>query len=107
MNGTPNQTPGEDITGQPLQVKSRYALTLIFIIKLLDVMGITMLSPVAPQVVLRYSSEAVIVTMITVIYACGQFIAAPLIGKLGGHNGRRRCFSSAFSVNRLVILFLV
>ncbi|OGO25991.1 MAG: hypothetical protein A2136_08735 [Chloroflexi bacterium RBG_16_54_11] len=56
---------------------------------LMDVMGITMLSPVAPQIVLRYSSEAVVVTLITIVYACGQFIASPLIGKLGDRYGRR------------------
>jgi DHA1 family tetracycline resistance protein-like MFS transporter len=56
---------------------------------LMDVMGITMLLPVAPQIVLRYSNQALMVTMIAVIYAGGQFIAAPLIGKLGDRYGRR------------------
>ena len=76
-------------TGQHPQVKTRRALSLIFIVMLMDVMGITMLSPVAPQIVLRFSSEAVAVTMITIVYACGQVIAAPLIGKLGDRFGRR------------------
>jgi DHA1 family tetracycline resistance protein-like MFS transporter len=62
---------------------------VIFFVMLMDVMGITMLSPVAPQIVLRFSSEAVLVAMITVVYACGQVIAAPLIGKLGDRYGRR------------------
>lgn len=52
-------------------------------------MGITVLSPVAPQIVLRYSSEALMVTMVTVVYAGGQFIAAPILGKLGDRFGRR------------------
>jgi MFS transporter, DHA1 family, tetracycline resistance protein len=86
-------TPDPDSVNQVRQPtarkKSSPALILIFLIMLLDVMGITMLSPVAPQIVLRYSSEAVMVTMITIIYACGQFIAAPLIGKLGDRYGRR------------------
>ena len=68
---------------------TRRSLFLIFLIMLMDVMGITMLSPVAPQIVLRYSSQALMVTMITMAYALGQFVAAPLIGKLGDRYGRR------------------
>jgi MFS transporter, DHA1 family, tetracycline resistance protein len=69
--------------------KTRRALGLIFFVMLMDVMGITMLSPVAPQIVLRFSNQALMVTMIAVIYASGQFIAAPMIGKLGDRYGRR------------------
>ncbi len=89
MKSTLNPNPSNDETRHLQQQKTRYSLSLIFFIMLLDVMGITMLSPVAPQIVLRFSSEAVLVTMITVVYACGQFIAAPLIGKLGDRYGRR------------------
>ena len=56
---------------------------------LMDVIGITLLSPVAPYIVQKFSSEALMVTMLTVLYAGGQFIAAPLIGKLGDRYGRR------------------
>lgn len=56
---------------------------------LMDVIGITVLSPVAPQIVLRYSDQALMVTMVTIIYAGGQFIAAPIIGKFGDRYGRR------------------
>ncbi len=65
------------------------ALGLIFFIMLMDVIGITLLSPVAPYLVRIYSDEAMMVTLITVLYAGGQFIAAPLIGKLGDRYGRR------------------
>lgn len=56
---------------------------------LMDVVGITLLSPVAPQIILRYSSSALIVTLVPVVYAAGQFVAAPLFGKLGDRWGRR------------------
>lgn len=56
---------------------------------LMDIIGILLLSPVAPKIVLRYSDSAVIVTLITVIYAGGQFIASPLLGKIGDRVGRR------------------
>jgi DHA1 family tetracycline resistance protein-like MFS transporter len=68
---------------------NKRSLGLIFFIMLMDVVGITLLSPVAPYIVRRYSNEALMVTMITVLYAGGQFVAAPLIGKLGDRYGRR------------------
>jgi multidrug resistance protein len=65
------------------------ALGLIFSIMLMDIIGITILSPVAPYIVQKYSSEALMVTMVTILYAVGQFVAAPLMGKLGDRYGRR------------------
>ena len=82
------------MAGPPAQAalapaKTRGALALIFFIMLMDVIGITLLSPVAPYLVQEYSSQALMVTLVTVLYAGGQFIAAPLIGKLGDRYGRR------------------
>jgi multidrug resistance protein len=68
---------------------TKRSLGLIFIIMLMDVIGITILAPVAPYLVRRFSDAALMVTMVTVLYAGGQFIAAPLIGKLGDRYGRR------------------
>ena len=56
---------------------------------LMDIVGLSILSPVAPYLVERYSSEALMVTMVTVLYAAAQFFAAPLMGKLGDRYGRR------------------
>ncbi|MGA2490776.1 MAG: MFS transporter [Anaerolineales bacterium] len=69
--------------------KTKAALSLIFVIMLMDVIGITLLSPVAAYIVQKYSHAALMVSMLTVLYAAGQFIAAPLIGKLGDRYGRR------------------
>jgi MFS family permease len=65
------------------------ALGLIFAILLLDVIGISMLYPIAPYIVLRYSDDALMVTLLSVIYAAAQFVAAPVLGKLGDTYGRR------------------
>lgn len=67
----------------------RRSLTLIFIIMMMDVIGITLLMPVAPTIILRYSSSAIMVTMVSVVYAGGQFIASPILGKFGDRFGRR------------------
>jgi DHA1 family tetracycline resistance protein-like MFS transporter len=65
------------------------ALGVIFLIMLMDIIGINILYPVAPYLVKRYSDEALMVTMLTVIYAAAQFFAAPVLGKLGDRYGRR------------------
>jgi DHA1 family tetracycline resistance protein-like MFS transporter len=67
----------------------KHALGVIFCIMLMDIVGINILYPIAPYLVKRYSDEALMVTMLTVIYAAAQFFAAPVLGKLGDRYGRR------------------
>ncbi len=68
---------------------NRRPISLIFVIMLMDIIGIGLLAPIAPYIVRQYSDQAIMVTMITVMYAGGQFFAAPLLGKLGDRYGRR------------------
>lgn len=68
---------------------TRQALGLIFFVMLMDIMGLSILFPVAPYIVRRYSDDALMVTMLTVIYAGAQFAAAPLLGKISDRVGRR------------------
>ena len=77
--------------GQPVsQMKPKKgSLGLIFFVMLMDVIGITILSPVAPQIVLQYSDQALMVAMIPMIYAAGQFLSTPILGKFGDRFGRR------------------
>lgn len=65
------------------------ALGLIFFIMLMDIVGLSILFPVAPFIVWRYSNEAIAVTLLTVIYAAAQFIAAPILGRISDRTGRR------------------
>jgi MFS family permease len=67
----------------------RWDLALIFLIMLMDIIGLSVLFPVAALIVQRYSSLAVMVSLVTAIYAGAQFFAAPLMGKLGDRYGRR------------------
>lgn len=83
----------------------RRALGLIFFTMLLDIMGISLLAPVAPQIVLQYSPDAFMVTMVTMMYAGGQFLASPILGKLGDRYGRRPVL--LFSILGQAIGFLV
>lgn len=65
------------------------ALVFIFFVVLLDLIGMTILTPVAAYIVRQYSTEALMVSLLTVIYAGAQFFAAPLLGKLSDRVGRR------------------
>ncbi len=68
---------------------TKRALGLVFFIMLMDIVGIGILIPVAPYIVQRFSSDALMVTLLTVIYAAAQFFAAPALGKISDRLGRR------------------
>jgi DHA1 family tetracycline resistance protein-like MFS transporter len=70
-------------------LKSKFSLSLIFSIMLLDVTGITILYPVAVYIVRQYSQAALMVTLLSVIYSAAQFLAAPVLGKLSDRRERR------------------
>src|SRR6266498_3828861 len=71
------------------QQTTKRVLRLIFFIMLMDIVGMSIIFPVAPYIVQRYSSDALMVTMLTVIYAGAQFFAAPALGKISDRVGRR------------------
>jgi multidrug resistance protein len=68
---------------------TRRVLKIVFFIMLMDIIGMSILFPVAPYIVQRYSDEALMVTLLTVIYAGAQFFAAPALGKISDRIGRR------------------
>jgi len=65
------------------------ALAFIFAVILLDIIGLTILIPVQAYIVRQYSDDALMVTLLTVLYAAAQFFAAPLLGTLSDRYGRR------------------
>jgi MFS family permease len=73
----------------PAASRPRGALTLVFFILLLDVMGMTLLFPVGAFLVRRYSADALMVTLLSAIYAGAQLLAAPILGRLSDRWGRR------------------
>jgi multidrug resistance protein len=56
---------------------------------LLDLVGLTILQPVQAYIVREYNSDALTVSLLTVIYAAAQFICAPILGRLSDRYGRR------------------
>lgn len=74
----------------PISAKAKgRALGVIFFIMLMDIIGLSILGPVAPYIVKRYSGDALMVTMLTVVYAGALFFAAPALGKISDRVGRR------------------
>jgi DHA1 family tetracycline resistance protein-like MFS transporter len=69
--------------------RDKIALTLIFLIMLLDVIGMTILFPISAYIVRQYSDQALMITLLSVIYSAAQFFAAPVIGKISDRLGRR------------------
>jgi len=65
------------------------ALGFIFAVILLDLVGLTLLIPVTPYIVGQYSASALVVTLMTGVYAAAQFVAAPVLGRLSDRYGRR------------------
>jgi len=68
---------------------SKKILAFLFSIVLFDFIGLTILITVQTFIVKEYNTTALAVTLLTVIYAAAQFIAAPLLGKLSDRYGRR------------------
>src|SRR5512143_3450455 len=82
-------TAAYDFDHLQVSLMKKGSLGFIFFVMLMDIIGITLLSPVAPKIILKYSDSALIVTLIPVVYAAGQFLAAPLLGKISDKVGRR------------------
>lgn len=69
--------------------RSPLALPFVFAVLLLDVMGLTLLFPVQTYIVRQYSTDALMVALIPVLYAGAQFVATPALGRLSDRFGRR------------------
>ncbi len=69
--------------------QKRIRLGVIFLIMWMDVVGVSLFYPIAPYIVKQYSPDAMMVTLLAVLYSAAQFIAAPVLGRLSDRWGRR------------------
>ncbi len=69
--------------------RQKASLSFILSVVLLDLIGMSIIMPVQAYIVRQYSTQAIMVTLLPVLYAGAQFFAAPLLGKLSDRYGRR------------------
>jgi len=74
----------------------RRALLWILVIVFLDMMGLGLLVPVIPFIVLEFRSDALTVGALSFAYAAAQFVATPFLGALSDRHGRRGVLLASF-----------
>jgi MFS family permease len=79
---------GPAAAGSP-RTTSRRALGFIFATVFLDLLGVGILIPVIPFLVLQFTPSAPAVGLLALSYSLAQFLAAPLLGRLSDRVGRR------------------
>lgn len=72
---------------------NKHALSFGFLSVFLTGLGLTIVNPVLPFLVANYTDDpqmqATVITLLTVVYAFSVFLAAPILGSLSDHYGRR------------------
>lgn len=71
------------------RVNSRRALTILFVIVFIDLVGFGMVIPVMPLYAERLGASAAWVGLLSTIYSAMQFVFAPVWGRLSDRIGRR------------------
>ena len=62
----------------------------IFVIVLIDLLGLTIIIPVMPLYATAYGASAFQIGMLGATYPIFQFVAAPILGRLSDRYGRAR-----------------
>src|ERR1700759_2815879 len=70
-------------------MKKSSPLLPIFLIVLVDVLGLTIILPLLPFYAEHLGASATVVGMLTSSYALCQLIAGPILGRLSDHMGRK------------------
>ncbi|NQW05676.1 MAG: MFS transporter [Acidobacteria bacterium] len=65
------------------------ALSWILLIIFLDMMGLGLLVPVIPLIVLEFQGDAMVIGWLSLAYAAAQFLATPLLCAWSDRHGRR------------------
>ncbi len=69
--------------------QNKKILAFLFTIVLFNFIGLTLLITVQAFIVREYNTTAFAVSLLTVLYAISQFIAAPILGRISDRFGRR------------------
>lgn len=93
-------TPGTDRPG------ANRALFMLFPVVFMDMIGFGFIIPLLPDYADRFGGTPTIVGLLMAVYAAGQFVAAPILGRLSDRFGRRPVFllSIAGSLASMLVL---
>ncbi|HTJ41453.1 MAG TPA: MFS transporter [Kofleriaceae bacterium] len=70
-------------------MRTRSPLAPIFLIVLVDVLGLTMVIPLLPRYAEEFGASPLVATLLSSCYAACSLISSPIIGKLSDRHGRR------------------
>ena len=70
-------------------MRTRSPLLPIFLIVLVDVLGLTMVIPLLPRYAETYGASPLVATLLSSCYSVCSLISTPIIGKLSDSRGRR------------------
>jgi MFS family permease len=71
-------------------MRSRSPLLPIFLIVLVDILGLTMVWPLLPLYATSFGASPLVATLLSSVYAFCSLLSGPVIGRLGDTYGRRR-----------------
>ncbi|POM72439.1 Major Facilitator Superfamily (MFS), partial [Phytophthora palmivora] len=72
------------------------AARVLYVVSFLDMLGVSMIIPSLPQYVKSMDGGAVVFGLLMSIYGFIQFFAAPIVGSLSDHYGRKRVLLACF-----------
>ncbi|KAG7385495.1 Major facilitator super domain-containing protein 10 [Phytophthora pseudosyringae] len=72
------------------------AARLLYVVSFLDMLGVSMIIPSLPQYVKSMDGGALVFGMLMSLYGFIQFFAAPVVGSLSDHYGRKRVLLACF-----------
>ncbi|KAG3136231.1 hypothetical protein PI126_g17902 [Phytophthora idaei] len=69
---------------------------VLYVVSLLDMLGVSMIIPSLPQYVKSMDGGALVFGLLMSLYGFTQFFAAPVVGSLSDHYGRKRVLLTCF-----------
>lgn len=86
MQKSPSQTPATEASEEKLDFKK---VLPIFVIVLIDLLGLTIIIPLMPLYATALQANAFLIGLLGAAYPIMQFVGAPLLGRLSDRYGRR------------------